>query len=88
MIKRTMELTLPDELDAEITAAVSHGEYASAEDAVAGAVAEWRAGRKLDASLDDEELRKLWREGIESGPGRALSIDEIKGEARRRFAQR
>ena len=87
MIKRTLQLTLPDELDAEITAAVSHGEYASAEDAVARAVAEWSDSRQLDAALDDEELRRLWREGIESGAGGNMSIGEIKDEARRRFAQ-
>jgi antitoxin ParD1/3/4 len=88
MIKRTLEVTLPDDLDAEIAAAVSCGEYASAEEVVAGAVAQWRASRRLDASLDDEELRRLWREGIESGAGRNMSIDGIKGEAQRRFAQK
>jgi antitoxin ParD1/3/4 len=88
MIKRTLEVTLPDDLDAEIAAAVSCGEHASAEEVVAGAVAQWRASRRLDASLDDEELRRLWREGIESGAGRNMSIDGIKGEAQRRFAQK
>lgn len=32
-----------------------------------------------------EELRKLVQEGIDSGPGRFASIDEIKAEARRRL---
>jgi antitoxin ParD1/3/4 len=83
---RTLKLTLPDDLDAEITAAVSRGEYESAEDVVVGAVAEWRASRRYEASLDDEELRRLWREGVASGAGRNMSIDEIKSEAQRRFA--
>jgi antitoxin ParD1/3/4 len=42
-------------------------------------------GRPLkDMSADD--LRRLWEEGIASGPGRFKSIDEIKTEARRRTA--
>ena len=87
MAHRTLQVTLPDDLEAEVAAAVAGGEYSSAEDVVANAVAEWRAGRRLDASLDGEELRRLWREGIESGAGRNMSIDDIKSEARRRFAQ-
>jgi antitoxin ParD1/3/4 len=30
------------------------------------------------------ELRRLWQEGLASGPGRFKSIDQIKKEARRR----
>jgi len=48
---RTLQVTLPDDLDAEIVAAVAAGEYASTEDVIAGAVAEWGAGRRLDSSL-------------------------------------
>jgi Arc/MetJ-type ribon-helix-helix transcriptional regulator len=86
MTGRTLQVTLPAELDAEVAAAVSRGEYASAEDAVAGAVAEWGARRGREASLDAAELGSLWRDGIESGAGRNLSADEIKREGRRRLA--
>jgi antitoxin ParD1/3/4 len=81
---RIVPVTLPEELDAEVTAAVEAGEYASAGDAIAEAVAAWSASRHLDNSLDREELRRLWREGLQSGPGRNMSIEEIKEEARRR----
>jgi len=85
MAGRTLQVTLPAELDAEVAAAVSRGEYASAEDAVAGAVAEWGARRWRDTSLDDAELRALWREGIDNGAGRNMSAEDIKREARRRL---
>lgn len=87
MTGRTLQVTLPVDVDAEIAAAVSAGEYATAEDVVTGAVEQWRANRRLDASFDVEELRHLWREGIESGAGGEMSIDEIRGEGRRRLAQ-
>ena len=33
---------------------------------------------------DIEELRRLWAEGIESGPGKHASMKDIITEARRR----
>jgi antitoxin ParD1/3/4 len=37
-------------------------------------------------AMSVDELRRLWQEGIDSGPGRGLTIEEIKVEARRRRA--
>jgi antitoxin ParD1/3/4 len=34
-----------------------------------------------------EELRRLWQEGIDSGPGHLADMQAIKAEARRRFEQ-
>jgi antitoxin ParD1/3/4 len=87
MTQRTIQLALPEDLEAEISAAVRSGEYASADEAIGEALTEWRAIRHLDGAIDREELRRLWREGIESGPGTGMSIDEIKEEARRRLAK-
>lgn len=86
MTGRTLQVSLPDELEAEVAAAVARGEYASEDEAIRGAVAEWHAQRLVEA-IGVEELRRLWREGLDSGPGRSLSIDDIKAEARRRFAR-
>jgi antitoxin ParD1/3/4 len=83
---RVLQLSLPDELEAEVAAAVARGEYASEADAVLGAVIEWRTQRLVE-TMGIEELRRLWRDGIDSGPGRFETIDEIKAEARRRFEQ-
>jgi antitoxin ParD1/3/4 len=81
---RTLEVSLPDDLAAEVATAVRRGEYASESDAVLGAVAVWRAQRVAEM-IGVEELRHLWW-GVDSGPGRSTSVDEIKAEARRRFS--
>ena len=85
MSPRTLEVSLPDDLAAEVTSAVQRGEYASESDAVLGAVAEWRVQRVAE-TIGVEELRRLWHEGVDSGPGRSMSTEEIKAEARRRFS--
>lgn len=85
MSPRTLEVSLPDDLAAEVASAVRRGECASESDAVLGAVAEWRVQRVAEM-VGFEELWRLWREGVDSGPGRSMSVEEIKAEARRRFS--
>jgi antitoxin ParD1/3/4 len=90
MIERTLQVTLTAEIGREIEAAVARGEYASESEAVSSAVADWYYGRRLFEpveNLSSEDLRRLWDEGVASGPGRGLSIDEIKAEGRKRLAQ-
>ena len=44
-----------------------------------------------DAALSDEYrqyLKEAWEKGVASGPGRCASIEDIVGEARRRFGDR
>ena len=84
MSGRIVHLALPDDLAAEISAAVERGEYASASEAVLGAVEEWRAQRHIE-SIGLEELKRLIQEGTESGAGRFGNFEEIREEARRRF---
>ena len=79
-----MDVFLAPEIAALVKAAVESGEYTSISDVIADALLEWqvnRSGRELDV----EELRRLCQEGIDSGPGRYSSIEEIIAEARRRF---
>ncbi|MFO1103583.1 MAG: type II toxin-antitoxin system ParD family antitoxin [Methylocystis sp.] len=83
---RTLQISLPEELESELAAAVACGEFESENDAIRAAVAQWRTERLVErTNLDD--LRRLWREGVESGSGRFETIDEIKAEARRRRSQ-
>jgi antitoxin ParD1/3/4 len=38
-------------------------------------------------SEEVEALRRLWHEGLESGPGRLADMAAIKAEARRRLVE-
>lgn len=65
-----------------LEAAVSAGGAASVQEAVETALDAWLAEQSL-AKLPDETLRRLWREGLESGDAGALDLDALKAEARR-----
>lgn len=77
-------IMLAPELVDAVNAAVAAGDYASPAEAVAEAVREW-AERRDNFGYTIEELRELVQEGIDSGPGRYDTMDDLKAEARRRF---
>jgi len=83
---QTLRISFPEELETEIAAAVACGEFESEDDVIRAAVAQWRTERLVERT-DVEELRRLWREGVDSGSGRFGSIEDIKAEARRRQSQ-
>jgi antitoxin ParD1/3/4 len=76
-------ITLSPELAAAVDDVVAAGEYASASEVVRDALRQWKERRDL-FGYTLEELRALVQEGIDSGPGKFASMDEIKAEARRR----
>ena len=65
--------------------AVSSGDYASGSEVIREALREWRMRRSLSPQ-DRNDLARLWREGIASGPGRPANMATIKREARSRLA--
>jgi antitoxin ParD1/3/4 len=77
-------ITLSPELAAVVDGAVEAGEYASASEVVREALRQWKE-RRDNFGYTTAELRALIQEGIDSGPGRFASIEEIKAEARRRM---
>jgi len=81
MDKRSV--TLSEELAQTVDEAVAAGEYASASDVITDALRQWKERRDL-FGYSVEELRRLVQEGIDSGPGRYESMDEIIAEAHRR----
>jgi antitoxin ParD1/3/4 len=79
-------ITLTPEVAKEIEGAVKAGEYASDDEAINDALREWKE-RRDNHGYTIAELRRLVQEGIDSGPGRFTSIEEIKAEARKRLEQ-
>jgi len=77
-------ITLTPDVAAAIDGAVEAGEYASDDEEIGDALREWKE-RRDNHGYTIAELRRLIQEGIDSGPGRFSSIDEIKAEARKRF---
>lgn len=63
-----LNIDLPDELAAELRAAVACGEYASIGAAVRAALLAWQLRRQTE-NPETEELRDLIQAGMASGPG-------------------
>jgi len=80
-----MSIALTPEMAAAVRAAVENGEYVSHSEVVRDALREWQLRRALH-DREVEELKRLWQEGVASGPGQFADMDAIKAEARRRLA--
>ena len=79
-------IALTPEMAGFVRRAVEAGDYASTSEAIREAVREWKDRREF-LGYSVEELRAAAQEGIDSGPSRR-SIEDVKAEARRRFATR
>jgi len=81
-----VSVALTPEFMALLKEAIETGEYTSASEVIRDALRHWKQ-RRTNQEMGADELRRLWQEGIASGPGRFKSIGEIKKEARRRAAK-
>lgn len=79
-----ISIALTPEMAALVREAVESGEYASSSEVIRDALRDWKLKRTLQQQ-QVEELRRLWDEGISSGPAGPLDVAEIKREARKRF---
>ena len=79
-----VSVALTPELYELVQDAVAAGDYASTSEVIREALRDWkdRRERKREATLT---LRRLWDEGIASGPAAPLDIEAIKREGRRRL---
>ena len=80
-----VSVALTQEMAAFVRQTVESGEYASNSEIIREALMEWKERKDAEASKV-EALRSLWQEGIDSGPGRFETIEEIIKEAKRRLA--
>ena len=81
-----VSVALTPEMLAVVREAVESGEYASSSEVMREALRDWKRRRALER-IEIEELRRLWQEGLESGPGRFADMAAIKAEARRRLVE-
>jgi antitoxin ParD1/3/4 len=77
-------VSLKPELVDLIKAKVESGRYASADDVVREALQLLERADRLET----DQLRKAWREGVESGDAGPLDFDELRKTARAELAQR
>ena len=83
---RKVSIALPGDMVALARKAVDGGQYASVSEVVREALRDWKDKQDRKA-IALKELKRMVREGLDSGPGKFASMDEIKAEARRRFEQ-
>lgn len=80
-----LSITLTTELAEMVNKAVETGDYASTSEVIREALRDWRR-KQMTRQQQIEEVRRLWDEGIKSGPGRFANADELIAEAERRYA--
>jgi antitoxin ParD1/3/4 len=78
-----ISVALPSEMVAVLRAAVESGEYSSASEVIREALRGWKVKRKVE-EMEVEELRRLWNEGIESGP--SITADTIFARLKAKYA--
>jgi antitoxin ParD1/3/4 len=79
-----LSVALTPDMAAEVRAAVEAGDYGSVSEVVRDALRDWRLRRKIE-TLDPDDLRRLVRQGIDSGP--SLDANEVFAQLRARFGQ-
>lgn len=80
-----LSIALTQEFATEIRQVIATGEYASTSEVIRDALRAWRQIRQGRA-VAIEELRRLWKEGVDSGGSAALDAEDIKSRGRERLA--
>jgi antitoxin ParD1/3/4 len=79
-----ISVALDSDMIAEVRAAVEQGDYGSVSEVVRDALRDWRLRRRIEG-LETDELRRLVREGMNSGA--SLDADGGFARLRARFGQ-
>jgi antitoxin ParD1/3/4 len=81
-----LSIALTPEMAAAVRHAVASGEYASASEVIREALRLWQA-HQAAREHEVRQLRRAWREGLESGPATPLDFTELKTKGRRVLAR-
>lgn len=90
-VVRKIDVSLSEEVAAGIDAAVESGEFASADEVIAEALDSWNNARLPFDPDNTLRLRRLWEEGIASGPAVEMTDDwfeDVKRRGRARIEAR
>jgi antitoxin ParD1/3/4 len=79
-----MSITLTSEQAVMLNEAVAAGEYASTSEVIREALRDWRV-KQMVRQRQTQDIRHLWNEGVQSGPGRFQDIEELIREAEKRY---
>ena len=79
-----ISIALPADMATLVRNAVETGDYASSSEVIREALREWKARRAARSDAIDE-IRRLWDEGIKSGPSKDLNVSAIKKRGRQRL---
>jgi antitoxin ParD1/3/4 len=79
-----ISIALPADMATLVRNAVESGDYASSSEVIREALREWKA-RRAARSDGINEIRRLWDEGLKSGPGKDLDIAATKKRGRQRL---
>jgi antitoxin ParD1/3/4 len=79
-----ISIALTPDMAAVVRKAVESGGYASNSEVIREALRDWQM-KQIIRQQQVEEIRRLWDEGIASGPGRFETLDDLLAEANRRY---
>lgn len=79
-----ISIALPSDMLVEIRSAVDAGEYATTSEVIRDALRAWRLKRRVE-TLEMDELRRMVREGMESGP--SIPAADVFAELRARYGK-
>jgi len=79
-----ISIALPADMAMLVRNAVETGDYASSSEVIREALREWKA-RRAARSDAISEIRRLWDEGIRSGPSKDFDVAAIKKRGRQRL---
>ncbi len=79
-----ISIALTQDMASLVRQAVESGEYASNSEVIRDALRDWKIKRSM-REQHIVELRRLWDEGIKSGPGRFENIDDLLQQALHQF---
>ncbi len=83
---KTIEVALSEEQLAVVTADVARGGYSGPAELVQEALWEWHAHHGL-GSTDVEHMRRVWDEGVASGPSQTADLRDVFRGARARVQE-